>query len=422
MLYWGEEHPAVKRPLFIFEKGKFLMLYSEQEVYEYVEQEDVKFIRLAFCDVTGRQKNISIMPEELERAFSCGISFDASAIAGFGGPVGSDLFLHPIPSTLNVLPWRPSRGKVVKMFCSIRHPDGTPFAMDSRAILEKAVCQARELGCQVRFGSEFEFYLFKTDENGDPTQEPFDRAGYMDVAPEDKGENVRREICLNLQDMGIQPESSHHEEGPGQNEIDFRYSDALSAADNAMHFKTVVKTAALRNGLYADFSPKPIPGAAGNGMHINMSVKCDDGRDRSDAFMAGVLAHVREITAFLNPTEDSYRRLGEYKAPRYITWSPENRSQLIRIPAAKGEYQRIELRSPDPMANPYLAYALLIHAGLDGIRRDLRSPQPVNENLYTAPESLTSQLEQLPSSLEEARQLARSSAFVASVLPKQMLD
>ena len=244
----------------------------------------------------------------------------------------------------------------------------------------------------------------------------------MDVAPEDKGENVRREICLNLQDMGIQPESSHHEEGPGQNEIDFRYSDALSAADNAMHFKTVVKTAALRNGLYADFSPKPISGAAGNGMHINMSVKCDDGRDRSDAFMAGVLAHVREITAFLNPTEDSYRRLGEYKAPRYITWSPENRSQLIRIPAAKGEYQRIELRSPDPMANPYLAYALLIHAGLDGIRRDLRSPQPVNENLYTAPESLTSQLEQLPSSLEEARQLARSSAFVASVLPKQMLD
>ena len=398
------------------------MLYHEQEVYEYVEQEDVKFIRLAFCDVTGRQKNISIMPEELERAFSCGISFDASAIAGFGGPVGSDLFLHPIPSTLNVLPWRPSRGKVVKMFCSIRHPDGTPFAMDSRAILEKAVCQARELGCQVRFGSEFEFYLFKTDENGDPTQEPFDRAGYMDVAAEDKGENVRREICLNLQDMGIQPESSHHEEGPGQNEIDFRYSDALSAADNAMHFKTVVKTAALRNGLYADFSPKPIPGAAGNGMHINMSVKCDDGRDRSDAFMAGVLAHVREITAFLNPTEDSYRRLGEYKAPRYITWSPENRSQLIRIPAAKGEYQRIELRSPDPMANPYLAYALLIHAGLDGIRRNLRSPQPVNENLYTAPESLTSQLEQLPASLEEARQLARSSAFVASVLPKQMLD
>lgn len=398
------------------------MLYSAEDVFEYVQQEDVKFIRLAFCDVTGRQKNISIMPEELERAFSDGISFDASAIAGFGGPVGSDLFLHPIPSTLNVLPWRPSRGKVVKMFCNICHPDGTPFAMDSRRILSQAIQAAADMGCQVRFGSEFEFYLFKTDENGSPTDQPFDNAGYMDVAPEDKGENIRREICLNLQDMGIQPESSHHEEGPGQNEIDFRYSDAMSAADNAMHFKTVVKTAALRNGLYADFSPKPIYGQAGNGMHINMSVKSNDGRDYTEPFLAGVLSHVREITAFLNPTENSYRRLGEHKAPRFITWSPENRSQLVRIPAAKGEYQRIELRSPDPMANPYLAYALLIHAGLDGVRRNLSAPQPVNENLYTADASLTSRLEQLPSTLEEAKQIARSSAFVAAILPRQMLD
>lgn len=398
------------------------MLYSAEDVFEYVQQEDVKFIRLAFCDVTGRQKNISIMPEELERAFSDGISFDASAIAGFGGPVGSDLFLHPIPSTLNVLPWRPSRGKVVKMFCNIRHPDGTPFAMDSRRILSQAIQAAADMGCQVRFGAEFEFYLFKTDENGSPTDQPFDNAGYMDVAPEDKGENIRREICLNLIDMGVQPESSHHEEGPGQNEIDFRYSDAMSAADNAMHFKTVVKTAALRNGLYADFSPKPIYGEAGNGMHINMSVKSNDGRDYTEPFLAGVLSHVREITAFLNPTENSYRRLGEHKAPRFITWSPENRSQLVRIPAAKGEYQRIELRSPDPMANPYLAYALLIHAGLDGIRRNLSAPQPVNENLYTADASLTSRLEQLPSTLEEAKQIARSSAFVAAILPRQMLD
>lgn len=398
------------------------MLYSAEDVFDYIEQEDVKFIRLAFCDVTGRQKNISIMPEELKRAFAYGISFDASAIAGFGGVVGSDLFLHPVPSTLNVLPWRPSRGKVVKMFCRICHPDGKPFAMDCRSILEKAVQEARDMGCQVSIGSEFEFYLFKTDENGNPTTEPFDRAGYMDVAPEDKGENVRREICLNLQDMGIQPESSHHEEGPGQNEIDFRYSDAMSAADNAMHFKAVVKTAALRNGLYADFSPKPIPGEAGNGMHINMSLKCKDGVERSEAFMAGVLAHVREITAFLNPTEESYRRLGEKKAPRYVTWSPENRSQLIRIPAAKGEYRRIELRSPDPTANPYLAYALLIYAGLDGIRKGMRAPQPVNENLYTADETVTAALQMLPQTLAEAKQIARSSEFVVSILPKQMLD
>ncbi len=398
------------------------MLYSKQDVFDYVEQEDVKFIRLAFCDISGKQKNISIMPEELERAFTHGISFDASAIPGFGSVVGSDLFLHPIPSTLNVLPWRPSRGKVVKMFCRITHPDGTPFAMDCRRILEDAVAEAKNEGCQVSIGAEFEFYLFKTDENGEPTSEPFDRAGYMDVAPEDKGENVRREICLTLQDMDIQPESSHHEEGPGQNEIDFRYSDALSAADNAVHFKTVVKTAAMHNGLYADFSPKPIPGQAGSGMHINMSLRCDDGKDRTDAFMAGILSHIREITAFLNPTENSYDRLGEKKAPKYITWSPENRSQLIRIPAAKGEYRRIELRSPDPGANPYLAYALLIHAGLDGIRKGMAAPAPVNVDLFHAGEEITGKLCRLPAGLEEAKNYSRNSEFVSALLPKQMLD
>ena len=398
------------------------MLYTEQDIFDYIEQEDVKFIRLAFCDPSGRQKNISIMPQELPRAFSQGISFDASAIPGFGCAVNSDLFLFPIPSTLSVLPWRPSTGKVVRMFCRIKHPDGTPFPLDSRWILERAVKAASEQGLSLFFGSEFEFYLFKTDESGAPTKEPFDHAGYMDVAPEDKGENVRREICLTLESMGILPERSHHEEGPGQNEIDFRYADALAAADNAIHFQSVVKAVAQGNGLYADFSPKPIPGDSGNGMHINISVKARDGRDVAPGFMAGILAHIREITAYLNPTEDSYRRLGEKKAPRYITWSPENRSQLIRIPAAKGEYQRIELRSPDPMANPYLAYALLIHAGLDGIRRNLAAPRPVNENLYTADDSLTSTLEQLPATLEEAKQIARSSPFVASILPKQMLD
>ncbi|MCQ2386687.1 MAG: glutamine synthetase beta-grasp domain-containing protein, partial [Clostridia bacterium] len=216
------------------------MLYTEQDVFDYVEQEDVKFIRLSFCDIRGKQKNISIMPQELKRAFSQGISFDASAVEGFGDVVESDLFLFPIPATLTVMPWRPSRGRVVRMFCQIRHPDGTPFLLDSRMILENAVKEARRKGITVRFGAEFEFYLFKTDENGNPTTEPLDRASYMDVAPEDKGENVRREICLTLESMSISPESSHHEEGPGQNEIDFRYSDALPAADNAMHFLSVV--------------------------------------------------------------------------------------------------------------------------------------------------------------------------------------
>lgn len=398
------------------------MIYTAREVYDFVRQEDVKFIRLAFCDVNGKQKNISITPDELPRAFSDGISFDASAIKGFGDEVGSDLLLFPVPSTLNILPWRSSHGNVIRMFCSMKYPDGTQFEKDSRMILQRAVDAAAAKGVSVRFGAEFEFYLFNTDEKGMPTDEPFDRAGYMDVAPEDRGENARREICLTLLEMGIKPESSHHEEGPGQNEIDFRYSDAMTAADNAMNFMTVVKAASQRNGIYADFSPKPLPGESGNGLHINMSVKTADGEDHTNAFMAGILAHIKEMTAFLNPTEDSYKRLGEKKAPKYITWSPENRSQLIRIPAAKGEYRRIELRSPDPTANPYIAYALLIMAGLDGIERELTAPEAVNVNLYKADSSVTEPLDRLPASLDEAISVAESSDFVRGVIGMNITD
>ncbi len=398
------------------------MIYTAREVYDFVRQEDVKFIRLAFCDVNGKQKNISIMPDELPRAFSDGISFDASAIKGFGDEVGSDLLLFPVPSTLNILPWRSSHGNVIRMFCSMKYPDGTQFEKDSRMILQRAVDAAAAKGVSVQFGAEFEFYLFNTDEKGMPTDEPFDRAGYMDVAPEDRGENARREICLTLLEMGIKPESSHHEEGPGQNEIDFRYSDAMTAADNAMNFMTVVKAAAQRNGIYADFSPKPLPGESGNGLHINMSVKTADGEDHTNAFMAGILAHIKEMTAFLNPTEDSYKRLGEKKAPKYITWSPENRSQLIRIPAAKGEYRRIELRSPDPTANPYIAYALLIMAGLDGIERELTAPEAVNVNLYKADSSVTEPLDRLPASLDEAIAVAEDSDFVRGVIGMNITD
>ena len=396
------------------------MLYTEEDVFSYVETEDVKFIRLVFCDIAGRQKNISIMPQELKRAFSQGISFDASAVAGFGDAAESDLFLFPIPSTLSVLPWRPSRGKVVRMFCQIRYPDGRPFPLDCRALLSKAIREARELGLSVQIGAEFEFYLFKTDADGNPTTQPFDHAGYMDVAPEDKGENVRREICLTLESMGIIPESSHHEEGPGQNEIDFRYSDAMTAADNALLFASTVRAVAVSNGLYADFSPKPISGESGNGMHINISLLQEEGPSVTQYFMAGILDHIREMTAFLNPTEASYRRLGEKKAPKYVTWSPGNRSQLIRIPAAQGQYKRMELRSPDPMVNPHLAYALVIFAGLDGVRRKLLPPEPMNVNLYTAEAALTSSLATLPGSLAEARKIARESPFIRGVLPEEL--
>lgn len=397
------------------------MNFGYDDVLEFIEQEDAKFIRLAFCDIHGKLKNISVMPDEIKRAFSDGISFDASAIDGFDTEEKSDLFLFPVPSTLNVLPWRPSQGKVVRMYCNIKYPDGRPFELDSRLILENAVKYAKDNGLSIYFGTEFEFYLFKADENGNPTNIPFDNAGYFDVAPEDKGENVRREICLTLLEMGMKPECSHHEEGPGQNEIDFKYSDAITAADNAINFITVVKAAALSNGLFADFSPKPIKNCSGNGLHINMSIKSDDGEDYTDRFIAGIMAHIKEMTAFLNPCENSYKRLGEKKAPKYITWSRENRSQLIRIPAATGEYKRIELRSPDPTVNPYLAFALLIYAGVDGILTKKKLRNSTDINLYTADKSVTKNLDVLPQTLKEAVEAAKNSEFISKVLPKELV-
>ena len=253
------------------------MKFTQDEVMQYVEETDVKFIRLAFCDVYGRQKNVAIMPPELKRAFSEGIAIDASSIAGFGGEERSDLLLRPDPATLTALPWRPQSGRVVHMFCDIFHPDGTPFESDTRRILKEAVAEAEAKGVHFSVGSEIEFYLFKLDENGEPTKEPYDHAGYMDIAPADRGENVRREICLTLEQMGIQPESSHHEGGPGQNEIDFRYADPLTAADNAVTFQAVVRTIAAQNGLWADFSPRPLPDQPGSGMHINLSAGTDPG-------------------------------------------------------------------------------------------------------------------------------------------------
>ena len=397
---------------------RFIM-YTKDEVLQFVEEEDVKFIRLAFCDVFGNQKNIAIMSGELERAFTSGISFDASAIRGFTDVEKSDLLLFPDTSTLAVLPWRPSNGKVMRMYCDIKYPDGTSYEADTRSFLKKAVSDAKDMGIVCNFGPEFEFYLFNTDERGEPLPEPYDRAGYFDIAPADKGENFRREVCLTLEKMGIRPETSHHEEGPGQNEIDFKYGDALSAADNAVTFKWVVKTAAASNGLYADFSPKPFSAEAGSGMHINVSVHTlRNDKDPTREFMAGIMEHIPDITRFLNPISASYDRLGGCKAPKYVSWSEQNRSQLIRIPAASGEYRRLELRSPDCEANPYLAFALLIYAGLDGIKRQLTPSAPLDINLYDAPEGITSGLLLLPQSLSEAAKRAASSAFVASVLPE----
>ena len=393
------------------------MYESLNDILSFIEEEDVRFIRLAFVDIAGTQKNISIMPDELQRAFEDGIAFDASSIRGFGDELCSDLFLKPLPQTIEILPWRPSEGRVARMFCNICKPDGTPFELDSRRLLERAVKAARKKGLSFNFGAEFEFYLFKRGEDGSPTKITFDNAGYMDIAPEDRGEDIRREICLTLLDMDIFPESSHHEMGPGQNEIDFRYSGALTSADNAVTFKSVVSSISDINGLCADFSPKPLEDKSGSGLHINMSVNSADGEDFTRPMLAGILSRVREITVFLNPSEDSYKRLGRDKAPKYVTWSHENRSQLIRIPAAKGEYRRIELRSPDPTVNLYVAYTLLIYAALEGIENGMEPPEPLNVNLYTAPSELTAELAALPSSLGEAKVLARESEFVRRYIP-----
>lgn len=397
------------------------MKYSKQEVMQFVQEEDVKFLRLAFCDVTGKPKNVSIMPTELERAFEHGIAIDASAIEGFGDETHSDIFLHPDPDTITVLPWRPEHGKVARMFCSITYPDGRPFEHDVRTLLKEAIRYAKELGYSFYFGPEMEFYLFKLDENGNPTGQPYDHATYMDVAPEDKCENVRREICLTLEKMGIRPESSHHEEGPGQNEIDFRYSDALTAADNAITFCSVVKSVAALNGLHADFSPKPLADQPGSGQHINISIKGGDEKD-TNHMLAGILSTVADMTVFLNPTKQSFHRLGFNKAPKYISWSSENRSQLIRIPAATGEYRRAELRSPDPLANPYIAYTLLIYAGLYGIQNKLELPEPANVNLFTADAETLANYKTLPLSLAEARKRAFDSSFVRDHLPLSLIE
>ncbi len=394
-------------------------MYTREDVLTFVEEEDVKFIRLAFVDLFGKQKNIAIMPGELKRAFEEGIPFASSNIDGFKDYVLSNLYLHPDPSTLSILPWRPSNGRVVRMFCNVTYPDGTPFEGDSRSILQAAIEYASKNGVNCTFGNESEFYLFKTDDEGRPTKEPFDEAGYLDIAPEDKGENVRREICFTLSDMGIVPESSHHEAGPGQNEVDFRYSDPLTAAEDALTLRAVIKTIAMRNGLYADFSPKPLEEHSGNGMHINIMVHAMDGEDKLRAFMAGILRHIEEITFFLNPTEESYRRFGEKKAPVYISWSSESRNQLIMIPECSQERRHLKLRSPDSGSNPYIAYALLIYAGLDGVLNEMDPGEPTNLDL--ADSSSHTGLKKLPLSLDAARDKALNSAFVRGILGDEYL-
>ncbi|MDD4565566.1 MAG: glutamine synthetase family protein [Eubacteriales bacterium] len=404
---------------------------TANEVLQFIEENNVKFIRLGFCDLFGIQKNISIIPDELPEAFEHGISFDASAIRGFRDVIKSDLLLFPDPATLTVLPWRPGPGRVVHLYCDIKNPDGFAFTHDSRYLLKKVVERCERMGYVCKIGAECEFYLFKADENGEPTEITMDKGGYFDISPLDKGEDIRREICLCLEEMGISPETSHHERAPGQNEIDFKYSDALTCADNMLIFKSVVKNIAARNGLFASFMPKPLLHAAGSGLHVNISLSknglnifknaaCGHS-DIAESFIAGVLAKTPEITLFLNPLCNSYERFGSFEAPKYVSWSHQNRSQLVRIPAAIGERVRMELRSPDPSINPYLTFALIMAAGLEGIETKLALPPAVDADLYAADESITKSLALLPNSLVRAIELAKNSNLVKAVIGEELL-
>ena len=403
------------------------MKYSRDEVRQYVAEDDVKFIRLAFCDIFGKQKNISIMPAELDRAFEYGIAFDASAIAGFGGAVHSDLFLHPDPATISVLPWRPAESGVGLVFCNITYPDGRPFEGDGRWLLGQLEQRALRQGYSFLVGPECEFYLFETDEKGRPTHTPFDEAGYFDIAPLDKGENVRRQICLALEEMGVQPERSHHEQGPGQNEVDFRCASPLAAADHLVALRTAVKATARENGLFASFSPKPLANKSGSGLHINLSLFfgghnlfegfCQAPNEKAAAFLAGVLAHAAECMPFTNPLPGSYARLGGFEAPGTVSWSPHNRSCLVRVPAATGQDSRIELRSPDPSCNPYFATLLLLSAGFEGVLAGLALPEAAAGDWFAGGAA-----PRLPASLGQALGAARQSEFLRRALPQKLLD
>lgn len=408
------------------------MDYTVSEVLQFVQENDVKFVRLAFCDLFGMLKNIAIMADELPRAFERGVTFDGSAVRGFMHVDRSDLLLFPDPATLTVLPWRPQQGRVARFFCNICYPDGTPFDGNGRYLLIEAVEKARRMGLSCKVGAECEFYLFETDERGKPTRITQDEAGYLDVLPLDKGENVRRDICLTLEQMGVHLESSHHEQGPGQNEIDFRYSDALCAADDLIAFKMTVKAVAAKNGLYASFMPKPLKDASGSGLHINLSL-FRGGENifrnnphmhspEAESFIEGIMRHVREITAFLNPLTNSYRRLGKMEAPAYITWSHQNRSQLVRIPPADGEFARMELRSPDPSCNPYITYALLLFAGLEGIEQKYPLRPSINTNVYHLRQDMPDGIQALPKTLEEAVELAGKSEFLQKYVPDRMMQ
>jgi len=369
---------------------------TREDVYRFVKEKNVNFIRLQFTDIFGMIKNVEIPISQLEKALDNKMMFDGSSIEGFVRIEESDMYLVPDLDTWMVFPWPSGTGRVARLICDVHLANGEPFSGDPRGNLKRIIAEMKELGfTDFNLGPEPEFFLFKLDANKQPTMELNDHGDYFDLAPMDLGENCRRDIVLELEELGFEVEASHHEAAPGQHEIDFKYADVLTACDNIQTFKLVVKTIARKHGLHATFMPKPLYGVSGSGMHCNVSlfkdgenVFFDEGGERKLSetayqFMSGVLDHVRGFTAITNPTVNSYKRLVPgYEAPCYVAWSAQNRSPLIRIPASRGMSTRVEVRSVDSSANPYLALAVILKAGLDGIKRKLTPPAPVDRNIY----------------------------------------
>lgn len=413
------------------------MKYTKQDVLRLVEEEDVEFIRLQFTDMFGTLKNVAVTSGQLEKALTNECMFDGSSIEGFVRIGESDMYLHPDLDTLAIFPWRPQQGKVARLICDVYRPGGEPFEGDSRYILKEVLKQAESMGYRFDVGPECEFFLYHTDDNGQPTTITHEKAGYFDLGPIDLGENARRDMVLALEEMGFEIEASHHEVAPAQHEIDFRYDEALATADNIMTFKLAVKTIAKRHGLHASFMPKPKEGINGSGMHTNMSLTKDGKNvfaDETDPmglsedayyFIGGIMQHIKGMAAITNPLVNSYKRLVPgFEAPVDIAWSAKNRSPLIRIPAARGEGTRIELRCPDSSANPYLVLAVCLAAGVEGIKNKTMPPKIVDQNIFemSAEEKKANGIESLPNNLLEAVKAMEADEFIKSVIGEHVSE
>jgi glutamine synthetase len=412
--------------------------FTKEDIFRISQEENVKYIRLQFTDLLGIIKNVEIPASQLEKALDNKMMFDGSSIEGFVRIEESDMYLYPDLDTWVVFPWTAEKGKVARIICDIYNPDGTPFDGDPRNNLKRVLKEMEALGfTDFNLGPEPEFFLFKLDEKGEPTLELNDAGGYFDFAPIDLGENCRRDIVLELEEMGFEIEASHHEVAPGQHEIDFKYANALKACDDIQTFKLVVKTIARKHGLHATFMPKPLFGVNGSGMHANLSLfKSGENAffdpngdlqlsDTARQFIAGILKHAPNFTAVTNPTVNSYKRLVPgYEAPCYVAWSARNRSPLIRIPSSRGLSTRVEVRSPDPAANPYLAMAVLLAAGLDGIKNKLQAPKPIDRNIYVMDkdERLENGIVDLPATLAQALDNLKKDEVIQGALGEHLLE